>query len=209
MKSFFSILTLVLVVYCFIGCKRQNNFSTPVQDNFSTPDLTFFDLKGHVHTVNSESDSKRLEFFPDGILKSINGDRPYSRKGHFSGFRRGKSQELNDYFVAYYDITSHTDYQWSNGKVVLSTSSGEGSCTKTEYVYDENGDLKFEKIERGEPKSSCKWEKTYTITKRDWNGNWTEREVHEEQLTPFYHDGFLIRKPYSSESIEERTITYY
>ena len=200
MKSLLSVLCFVLVAYCFCSCKNQ--------DNFTTPDLTFFDLKGHVHTVEFEYDSENLEFTSDGILESKGGGYPYFEKEHYIGYSKGE-KELSDYIVSLHDITFEKNYQWSNGHVILATSFGEGAYTETKFSYDEKGDLKSKKLERKEPSSTCVSTYTYLITKRDENGNWIEREVLYELLTPEYHDGFLISKPHTSKSVETRAITYY
>lgn len=200
MKSLLSILCFVLIALFVSSCKQK--------DNFTTPDLTFFELKGHVHSVEFEYDTQTIVFTPEGILESWRGEYPYYEKGHYIGFCRGE-KDLSNYFVTYYDITSTTDYRWSNGHVVHSTSKGEGACSETEFIYDDRSDLKSIRSERSDPMSTCVSTTTYTITKRDENGNWIEREVLYEQLTPEYHDGFLISNPHTLKSIETRTITYY
>lgn len=200
MKSLLSNLCLMLVAFSVSSCQQK--------DSFTTPDLSFFELKGHVRTVQFEYDSETLEFTPEGILESKGGEYPYFEKGHYYGFSRGE-KELNDYFVSYHDITSIENYQWLDGHVIHAAMQGEGACMETGYTYDENGDLKSSKSERMEPTSTCVSTNTYIITKRDEHGNWIEREVIYEQLTPEYHDGFLISNPHTSKSIEKRTIIYY
>ena len=188
---------------------------------FVTPDLLLFGVKGHVKSVetNDGKEKVRITFDGKGWLASYpctEGSRDFIFKDgkavgkYFSSKRNANGQLVRLAFEpkAPDDLLGANIFKLkygATGKLVrLDQSIWEASITLN-YEYDDKGLCVRMLCEGGEEDYSYNTTTTYTYTKFDDRGNWTERkckvhsvewECEEENVT-------------DSREVEKRVITYY
>jgi len=170
-------------------------------DEFTSPDLTFFRLQGHVHTLK-DGDTE-FEFDKKGKFVKVDGLDPFqepSRKILDDGSTTdiiGYVRNDKGYITEANTIESTTEYIWDGGKVVREEHAGEGMIGETIYTHNEDGTIASvsEKwsMEGEEESNADTWTITYSNYKKDNHGNWISRDVTTTEGT----------------DTETRTITYY
>lgn len=163
--------------------------------SFSSPDLTFFELKGPVKSVSCnyyESKvgfKKSYSFSSNGQLNTPNGIKIKRKNGIISS-------------VGYYDsdLASWMNEEFttsSDGKVLSETGQGIDGGGTSRYSYNSKGHVTkntYSGAIEGEPYN---YVATYTYKSFDQYGNWTKRVI-------------TSKDSYGTEtSLETRTITYY
>jgi len=159
--------------------------------NFKSPDLTFFELHGHVKTVSYGKDEV-IEFSRDGKFIKDNGRDPF-RTGTITEFESPDEYKRNaqGYISEVGGWEWGTEYFWADGRVVKESGGAEAFEWEYLYHYDSNGllvSLSGTEGEFEEPKTSVKY--TVTYSEFDEYGNWTKRHVSSGRNT-------------------QRSITYY
>lgn len=170
-KTLFAIMALVGLT-C-VSCTSSNPSSTKSDtetldsaDNsveltrFSSSDLAFFALYGHVKSV-TEDGIVSLEFDQNGTLTSVYGS-PASQR--YSRDNQGRIVEMNGY-------ENHVTYTWGDERPVGSEAQAEGMTLKETYTYDERGFVaQISHSDDGEESIE-----TFTYSDFDKHGNWTKR----------------------------------
>lgn len=127
---------------------------------FSSSDLAFFALYGHVKSV-TEDGIVSLEFDQNGTLTSVYGS-PASQR--YSRDNQGRIVEMNGY-------ENHVTYTWGDERPVGSEAQAEGMTSKETYTYDERGFVaQISHSDDGEESIE-----TFTYSDFDKHGNWTKR----------------------------------
>lgn len=144
--------------------------------NFTSPDLAFFDLHGHVKTMYYSKDYV-FEFSEDGTFVKEAGKDPF-RTGMIESFDDAEEYKRNKdgYICQSNGWEWYTEYKWADGRVASEKGSDEGFCWEYTYHYDDSGRLSSltgKEWEFDEPKKSV----NYTITYKEFDemGNWTKR----------------------------------
>lgn len=168
-------------------------------DDFTSPDLAFFQLKGHVHFLYAYPSV--YEFDREGRLLKVDGEDPYDEV-------RREFDDETDYFNEVTKLTSengiiveeramewYNDVKWKDGLVVEKSGQGEGMIFRHIFVYNDQGELTWSKEKMwndGDDEDSEDTtieEYTYRILKRDNRGNWTLRmcnEMEQKRLLVYY-----------------------
>lgn len=163
--------------------------------NFTTPDLAFNELHGHV--AKCEWGSESFTFDENGRWTNEpqwnKFDRQYcpDRTKHPKVIRNKEGYITRIYWECDADY-EYEDISWKDGKVstrFLST-----------YIYDENG-LPISRTDEEEFDSQVS--ATYCNYEIDGMGNWVKRDV-VEKITDTYQNSVRYEK-----KSETRTITYY
>lgn len=163
--------------------------------NFTTPDLAFNDLHGHV--AKCEWGSESFTYDENGRWTNEpqwnKFDRQYcpDRTKHPKVIRNKEGYITRIYWECDADY-EYEDISWKDGKVstrFLST-----------YIYDENG-LPISRTDEEEFDSQVS--ATYCNYEIDGMGNWVKRDV-VEKITDTYQNSVRYEK-----KSETRTITYY
>lgn len=189
---------------------------------FITSDLLLFEVKGHVKEVKYHRENPYvITFDKNGMLASCNYNNEYKdfkfengkAVGKYFSSKRNNKGQLTEYayrpegelcyFLDVKEITYNAD-----GRVSKLLTSGWESMCETEYKYNNEG-LCIEEVDDAQMESLVyKATTTYTYTKFDEQGNWTERKCkqHSEEWTFDEEDDKTIT---NEEKIEKRTIIYY
>ncbi|MCI6160263.1 MAG: hypothetical protein MR681_02860 [Prevotella sp.] len=208
-----------------------NETTQMVQDsldyvNFTTPDLMLFNVKGHVKEVDYDEVAPCvITFDENGLVSSCpchDEDLDFTFKDgkaigkNFSSKRNAKNQltryayepniRENYWYLDVYEMTYNDKGQvktiehggWETDSKQTFTYNAEGLCTQIVHDYGIEATSGVRTI-------------TYTYTKFDSHGNWTERnaKTHEEETNEWKDDGTPIKKVNDWESVEKRSITYY
>lgn len=205
-----------------------------VTDVFCTADLSLFELQGNVKSVkgsrkgNSYMDNWELSFDVDGRLTSIGfigGEKyaiSYASNPDGKVTSRGGHNVKRDNTGSILSVSAGDGcgdapgFYFEYGKGGLSKYHyASGECTGDVYVevkgYDGSGYIAKELSGWGDEYGSEETTTTYTITKTDEMGNWTER-------TAKIHMVLTEREDIEAEDVvttenktvtEKRTITYY
>ena len=221
-KIIFLGLCLGIMISCNTNKKEENekSKSDSVSNNngkailaflndaeFITSDLLLFkEVKYH------RENPYVITFDKNGMLASCNYNNEYKdfkfEKGkavgkYFSSKRNNKGQ-LTEYAyrpegeLCYYLDIKEITYN-AYGRVSKLLTSGWESMCETEYKYNNEG-LCIEEVDDAQMESLVyKATTTYTYTKFDEQGNWTERKC-KQRSEEWTFDG---------EKIEKRTVTYY
>lgn len=166
-------------------------------NNFTTPDLAFFELKGHVKEVvyTKANDRMTLEsttytFDKNGRMIDGNG---YSRGSNGRICRQGEYSEVVSRYV-------YTEYVCdSKGRVVKASCDDphDGYAFNETYLYNSSG-LLIKKT--GSDDCGGDYTSTFSYQKYDNVGNWTCRT---------YKDVFVDYEDLDETYTERRIITYY
>ena len=142
---------------------------------FTSPDLTFADVKGHVKKITDTYDGKEYsvyEFDSTGVFtvrQPLEAVQKLSRdaEGRITGGDNG-----------YYTVT------WRDGKVTETVyNESDGTLLSDSYKYDADGNL-AETVSKSEgPDGDYSWTLTYTYGPDafDDHGNWIKRNVHSTE----------------------------
>lgn len=171
-------------------------------DNFRTPDLTFFSLKGHVKSVRNGAIETCFDM--EGALVSVNGQSPFRQATRIYIPKTGDIYECVGYsHNAEGQITElgmfegSETYTWKNGHVVSDRGGEAGTEWSNVYQYNADGwieTLKTRTWDDGEDEKQAPVVTTrYKYIEFDGVGNWTVRLVQTAENT----------------SVECRTIEYY
>lgn len=163
--------------------------------NFTTPDLAFNDLHGHV--AKCEWGSESFTFDENGRWTNEpqwnKFDRQYcpDRTKHPKVIRNKEGYITRIYWECDADY-EYEDISWKDGKV--------STLFLSTYIYDENG-LPISRTNEEEFDSQVS--ATYCNYEIDGMGNWVKRDV-VEKITDTYQNSVRYEK-----KSETRTITYY
>lgn len=159
-----------------------------LKESFSTPDLTFAEVTGHVKKITNTFDNKEyvlFEFDDDGFYKSG------SCLEHVRKLKRDEENRIIGGDNGYYVVT------WENGRVKQTiTNESDGTLLTDTFYYDEKGNLtKMESLSDG-PDGEYSYTLTYSYDPDsfDEHGNWVSRNVvSSDKDTPNYQE---IRRIY-------------
>lgn len=134
--------------------------SAGVDENFTSPDLRFFDLHGRVRSVilKSQFTEKVVWFTRDGAVEKYtsNGRKVKIARRTTAGYIARES--VSDYYI---------DYTWNADSLVTSSlNSHRHAC---QYAYNSDGHLS--------EMTTKAQESQYTYTDSDKYHNWTARTV--------------------------------
>ena len=171
------------------------NDSTNVEaakgDDFVSPDLAFFGLKGPVHTLKTKY--SEYVFDEKGTLLTVDGRDPFQgpdRKIHEDGsFEELIGYERNDegYIVSASTWEGETEFIWDEGQVIREESAGEGMIGMTVYTHNEDGTIAYaaeswrsdDEEEEADVEGECEDNSgdyvAYSDYKKDSHGNWISR----------------------------------
>lgn len=154
-------------------------------DNFSTPDLAFYDVKGHVKKVSDGNNS--ISFTIDG--KVIGKNVKHDSRGHINA--------IEEYYEHLGYSIEDTYITNNKGQIVRHKCDAEpdGFACDVTYSYNEEG---YMVKESGWNDGLGSFTNKYAYKKFDSHGNWTKRMVTTT-------DEWGSNNPYA----ETRTITYY
>jgi len=185
--------------------------------NFTTPDLVFMELHGHVaqcywksEARNSKRYTGTFDFSEDGSLTS----RGVSRN------KAGQIKTMKHYTV-YDSISRAYSYTWTNGRpsklyyrlYINDYGYRDNTSGTITFHYDNDGLL----AKLTETQNSIEADSNYAIRniqtvysdyEFDKLGNWTKRKVTWSYEEKFYLDNDVWHK-YKNACIEERIINYY
>lgn len=145
-----------------VSCPRVN-------DDFTTYDLTFFEVHGPVRTINVNG--VVFEFNRDGELILFKGKSPYSTYGGPYVKKSGK-------IVGEYSGREYYQYTWQNGRIVKREADKGEDSEYAHYTYDAEGRISSLKITGC--MASGYFLKSIKYTYFDERGNWTSRAVTYE-----------------------------
>ena len=160
--------------------------------DFTTFDLLFFELHGHVKSVKW-GDYSTYEYSKDGELVKMNGKEPFSNAIISDPDVERCARDSNGIICCHYGWEWAIDYEWKDGIIVSESGMDEAFEWNYKYEYDDQGHLIKMKGTEGdefeEEKEAVEYEiNDYTF---DEYGNWIRR----------YNDRF--------GDYEARVITYY
>lgn len=176
--------------------------------NFTTPDLAFNELHGHVEKCEwgKETDlyySTVYSYSNDGILDKGKGE-----------YTHVYTRDRDGQIVTDEEDFAKTDYKWSDNKVVSSklvscegeTAYGNGA---THYFYDADGLLAYTTTDDGvgEMGSMRNMKTVYSDYQFDDIGNWISRTSTKTYQTDEFGDGSW--QNHKDTNKEVRVITYY
>lgn len=170
---------------------------------FTSPDLSLYDLCGHVKTcITYGADgnvAERLDFSREGALTAVGGT-PVEQLYAVERDGRGHIMALTAREASHDGSHDCTTYRWTPGGRVLSATweSAEGESTRS-YIYDRFGALVSQR-ESGFQGDTVDSHYTYEylgVDERE-RANWTERRVSLKEA-----DGTV------TQWTERRSITYY
>lgn len=153
---------------CFFGanCHNSNDsqkdsdkgsmVKSATENNFVTPDLAFFELKGPVKKMSDGV--LTYEFDQKGNLTKHSGTFSFKRD------KQGRIIQMEAY-------ENFVTYKWNGDKLIGSEAVAEGSMIEEEYTYDERGFVvKIKHTVDGDVAYE-----TLTYSNLDNYGNWTKR----------------------------------
>ena len=175
--------------------------------NFTTPDLVFNELHGHVEKCEwaKETDwcyATVYSYSNDGILDKGKGEYTHV----YTRDREGQIVTDEEDFAK-------TDYKWSDNKVVSSKLSCDGETAygngATHYFYDADGLLAYTTTDDGEGEmgSMRNMKTVYSDYQFDDMGNWISRTSTTTYQTDEFGDGSW--QNHTDTNKEVRVITYY
>ena len=193
---------------------------------FITPDLLLFGVKGHVKSVetNDGKEKVRITFDDKGLLASYpctEGSRDFIFKDgkavgkYFSSKRNANGQLVRFAYEPYEDMDEHwyTDiYELTynaSGRVVTTVQTGWESSSTTKHEYDGKELCTREVCEGMAESLGYKVITTYTYTKFDDRGNWTERKCKMHSVEWEGEEETAEKNTSDATSVEKRVITYY
>ncbi len=154
---------------------------TTATETFTTPDLTFAEVKGHVKKITELFDNKEytlFEFDEKGTYKSG------SRLEIVKNIKRDKDNYIiggdNGYFIV----------KWEDGKVKQTIfNESDGTLLTDTFSYNEDGNL-IKTVSSSEgPDGDYTTTLTYSYDSNsfDENGNWVTRTVHssDKSIKPY------------------------
>ncbi len=210
----------------------------PVQiDTLHTPDLTLFELQGPVKSVKSgDSENEilndlELNFDEHGRLTKMN-EYSISYESNPNGVVEIKSKYLKGKEIVERDkegrLLAVAAGEGCGGSVGYYFTYKKGKLTEYRYEYSEcyltsyevevkgyDAQGRISKDECGmcdEDAGCVEMTTTYTITKTDEWGNWTERKAKIHSVITEYEEGYGDECTTSTKNMtvtEKRTITYY
>ena len=170
-----------------------------IRRNFSTPDLAFFSLKGHVKSV-TYSDNDILPFYYATLQK--NPTFNFSEDGTLENLPRGAYRSNGR--IAGQNITWGEEWEqgkfkfsWANGHVSSSSSQFYEAASDNGYKYDSAGNLIASYYEGGGEGMIFKESATYNYTDFDDNGNWITCKATK-----------ISSEGYEDDAAPERTVTH-
>ncbi|MCH5318211.1 MAG: zinc ribbon domain-containing protein [Paramuribaculum sp.] len=175
--------------------------------NFTSPDLTFFELKGHVKSVEGDiSDIGEHPTLKNKIEFDENGGAKITTKGSINtedcgketwSIKRDANGKISN--ISYHNLeglmcgTPSVSYIWNDGKIVKKKLRGLLEVGNDNLSYNENGDLE-QRIGSGYAADvTWDWKNRYTDYVFDENGNWISRK----------------RDSKTDSKTQKRVITYY
>ncbi len=180
--------------------------------NFSTPDLSLFDLHGDVKTVNCSPfanlgvrceevmlcNEAKHSFTEDGTLSNAKQSLLGERIKRDSEGRIIESESGDPDGAAYqYNAES---FKWRDGKV-YETHTRYGTYN---HIYDSNGLVKEETFSEGGFGGFSEGKTVYSNYVVDEVGNWVERKYVTKGTINTFEE-----KPFSYSAVQRRTLTYY
>ena len=165
--------------------------------NYSTPDLSFFEVHGHVKTLKIVNNGTvTFSFSNDGTLLTINGHDAFTVPNTEVYYDYVTYVKKGNKIVADQGWECGTEYTWDGDHVSFENGGAESMNWKTVYAYDANGRLERTttyESEEGSDEPETKTVSTFSYLKDDMYGNWVER----------------IRKNKNGQTTIKRVITYY
>jgi len=144
-------------------------------DYFTSKDLAFFGLHGHVKTLKEGYTT--YTFDKNGTLILVDGKNPF-KKTMATGddwfyMKRNKYGYISDT----YSVGGSRHYDWKNGKITKVQIMFEGGDAAEYSCYtDKLGLLKsYTFLKYMDGTEPCEKKVTFSYTKFDKNGNWTKR----------------------------------
>lgn len=142
------------------------------EEEFTAPDLTFAEVKGHVKKITEKFDGKEyllFEFDQNGVYQKG------SRLEFVKKLERDNDGRIVGGDNGYFKVT------WADGKVEQTvTNESDGTLLTDTFKYDAEGNL-VERESRSEgPDGDYSWTLTYNYGNNsfDSHGNWVSRSVH-------------------------------
>lgn len=177
-KTFFLLATIALT---FSAC--GGNSGTSSSDNinadttateqittpeaFTTPDLAFYDVTGHVKSINYPNTETTVEFDADGkVLRHTYYD--------LTRLTRDNDGRMIKWGYDEYEIV------WDgNRPASFTTRESDGTTITETFSYDDNGRVLKSVTEYDSPDINTKMNYTYTYNENDFDdhGNWISRSV--------------------------------
>lgn len=189
--------------------------------NFTSPDLAFFNVRGHVKTI-TKIEGRDLEL--DGSVFAEGSPFSFDEDGnclnakaqpdeYFLGFKYDATGKIiGCRFVESGGCPSH-EIKWDKNNRVISVYDRYGMHSEEwKYKYSDTGDLLSIRIEEvANMGFQNEISVIFTIMKRDRWGNWTKRKASISGRSEHvdYESGRTISEPYSETRIDSRIIEYY
>lgn len=184
--------------------------------NFTSPDLAFFNLHGHVSTVNGA-------YLGPLTYPIFDGSSPYKfdyngkcnqkmpAYSNFKGFTYDKKGRITG--GRFTDDIEWFKVKWKGDRISGCEDMYGSHWTGVTYYYDSNGDISKEiREEEANGGVVIKETRIYTILERDKYGNWTKRKAsitRKESHDDYENYGDPITNSSKSSETETREITYY
>ncbi|MBQ0023143.1 MAG: hypothetical protein KBT29_07885 [Prevotellaceae bacterium] len=168
------------------GTADSVNVEAAKGDDFVSPDLAFFDLKGHVHTLTTNFGDEYV-FDEKGTLLTVDGRDPFQgpdrKMDEDGGFEElvGYERDKDGYIVTATTWESETRYIWDEGHVIREEIASEGMVGQLIKTYNEDGTIAYTSeswLNEGEEEEEVEGESEggdyveYSDYKKDSHGNW-------------------------------------
>ena len=174
MKKSFFIITAAAIIFsaCSGNSKSESNASeqevaeAPEVQEFTTPDLTLLEVKGHVKSVQKEGYDDKTTFNAEGLIEAT---------GNYARLKRDSDGRISSWGYDEYFVT------WENNlPKTFKTRESDGSVSIDTYTYDESG-LLVKSETNAEYPGDESWHGVYTYTYSpedfDAHGNWLKRQA--------------------------------
>lgn len=202
MKSLYLVIVLSLVWLLPESCsnmtenKHQTTDSITVTTpdisvtDFTSNDLSFFELHGHVKTLETEYGT--MKFDKEGTLISVNGKDPFIER-EVEGDDYLKYTRVAGFIVKEERLETTMEYVWQDGRLASSSWVSESWIGQETYKYNEKGmlvEMTTNQQDFGELPEVVVGK--YSYDEFDDHHNWLQRTITANDVT-----------------VEERKIEYY
>lgn len=176
--------------------------------NFTTPDLAFKELHGHVEKC--EWGTENNLYYPTVYTYSIEGNLVKSNDEDTRKYNRDRNGQIVEEVDGYYELSfGWSDYKVSKEQLVMcegETAYGGGDI---HYFYDNNGLLSYTTTDGGEGENGTmrNMKTVYSDYEFDDMGNWISRKSTTTYQVDELGNGSW--ENHTETNKEVRVITYY